>query len=91
MTARNNAVRDWTEMETEAWDAYQLARAQMLRPPSEGERQVEPPAQPNMQPLLLQGIAAGPKLAQVTPPGAVTIAILASKALPRRTLLPLES
>jgi hypothetical protein len=35
-----------------------------------------------MQPLLLQGIAAGPKLAQVTPPGAVTIAILASKALP---------
>jgi hypothetical protein len=42
-TARNNALRDWTEMETEAWDAYQRARAQMLQPPPEGERQVGPP------------------------------------------------
>jgi hypothetical protein len=44
-TAWNNAVRDWTEMESAAWDAYQRARAQMLQPaaPPEGERQVGPP------------------------------------------------
>ena len=41
-TAWNNALRDWTEMETEAWDAYQRARAQMLRQPPEGERQASP-------------------------------------------------
>jgi hypothetical protein len=41
-TAWNNFVRDWTEMESEAWDAYQLARAQMLRPPPEGQRNEEP-------------------------------------------------
>jgi hypothetical protein len=35
-TARNNALRDWTEMEIAAWDAYQRARAQMLQPPPEG-------------------------------------------------------
>jgi len=43
MTARNNALRDWTEMETEAWDAYQRARAQMLQPPPEGQRRVGAP------------------------------------------------
>jgi hypothetical protein len=39
-TARNNALRDWTEMETEAWDAYQRARTQVLQQPPEGQRQV---------------------------------------------------
>jgi|GEM_PF-2476116 len=44
MTARSNALRDWTEMESEAWAAYQRARTQMLRPPPEGQRIEGPPA-----------------------------------------------
>ncbi len=51
-TAWNNAVRDWTEMETAAWDAYQRARARMLQPPPEGERQVGPPPEGERQPAV---------------------------------------
>ena len=70
-TAWNNAVRDWTEMETEAWDAYQLARAQMLQQPPEGERHVGLP-QTNVQRVLLQSTVAASSLAQVIPPGGVS-------------------
>jgi hypothetical protein len=61
-TAWNNAVRDWTERESAAWDAYERARAQMLQPPpegqrqvgalSEGERHVAPPPEGERQPAV---------------------------------------
>nr|BAL53784.1 dextran-binding lectin B [uncultured Planctomycetota bacterium] len=38
ITAWNNALRDWTEMESEAWEIYQLACKGMLRPPMESPR-----------------------------------------------------
>nr|BAL54466.1 hypothetical protein HGMM_F16E03C05 [uncultured Planctomycetota bacterium] len=42
ITAWNNALRDWTEMESEARRSYQSARAQMLQQPPEGPRQAGP-------------------------------------------------
>ena len=43
MVVRDNTLRDWSEMESAAWDAYQRARAPMLQQPPEGERVGEPP------------------------------------------------
>jgi len=54
MTAWSNALRDWTEMESEAWAAYQRARTQMLRPPPESQRIAGPPELVLCNPLALQ-------------------------------------
>ena len=67
-TARNNALRDWTEMETEAWDAYQRARSQMLQPPPEGQRQVGPPLLDVLNLLVMQ-LGAEALVAQNRPLG----------------------
>jgi hypothetical protein len=57
-TAWNNALRDWTEAESAAWDAYQLARAQMLQQPPEGPRNQEP------QPVFGEALASVVMVAQ---------------------------
>ncbi|GBD35521.1 hypothetical protein HRbin36_00633 [bacterium HR36] len=60
ITAWNNALRDWTEMESEARRSYQSARAQMLQQPPEGPRQAGPPPL-EVANLLVMQLSAKPR------------------------------
>ena len=65
-TARNRALHNWTEMESQAWDADQRARAPMLQQPPAGNRTIRPP-ELDAANLLAMQLNAGGRVAQNRP------------------------